>query len=97
MRNRRNPQLLSCRELTEQTNAFIDGELGFWPAMGMRMHLLACRHCRSFVRQMRTVLGLVQGRCDRPPPNEIGPELLEAFRKKSESGPHRCAKSTQGG
>lgn len=78
--------MLSCRELTEQTNDYIDGELGFWLAVRMRMHLLACRHCRIFVRQMRTVVSLVQGRGDSPPPAAIEQDLLDAFREKSESG-----------
>lgn len=77
--------MLTCREVTEQTNDLIDGRLGFWPAMKVRMHLLACKHCRAFVRQMRAVVRLIDQYGYTLPPMEPGEDLLDAFRRRPSS------------
>ena len=53
MSEERNVQVLSCRDVTEKANAYIDGELDLWPRTRFRMHLLACKYCRGFVEQMQ--------------------------------------------
>lgn len=73
----------TCREVTERTNDFIDGELSFIAALEVRFHLLACKYCRSFVNQMRTVVNLVHEREDIPPSAENEEELLAALRKQT--------------
>lgn len=79
--------MITCRDVTERTNEFVDGELGFWAALEVRFHLLACKYCRGFVKQMRTVVGLVHERGDAPPSAEIEEELLAALRKQSSGTP----------
>jgi len=68
--------------VAERANDFIDGELGFWSAMQVRMHLLACGICSRAVKQMRTVIGLVEHYGDTPQADEPKQELLDAFRTK---------------
>jgi predicted anti-sigma-YlaC factor YlaD len=75
--------LLSCREIAERANDYVDGNLGFWPAMQVRMHLLACRSCRNFVGQMRAVVGLLWRYGSSPPAGEPKQELLDAFRRNA--------------
>jgi hypothetical protein len=79
--------LLTCREVTERTNEFVDGELGFWAALEVRFHLLVCKYCRGFVSQMRTVVNLVHERGETAPSAETEEQLLAALRKQSSSVP----------
>jgi len=55
--------MLSCRELIEKTTA--DPELlepGHSLGWSVRLHLMMCRHCRRYVRQLRLLLGLLSAR-----------------------------------
>lgn len=45
--------MLSCKELVARSSDFLDRQLSFRERMAVRTHLLACRHCRRFIRQMR--------------------------------------------
>lgn len=74
--------MLTCREVTERSNQYIDGELDFWSAMEVRVHLLACRYCRRFMKQMRAVASLVRETGYTLPEDKVDPKLLDAFRKR---------------
>lgn len=50
--------MLSCREVAERASALIDGELGVFDLLQMRLHLAMCKGCNAFVRQMRTTRDL---------------------------------------
>ncbi|MBC7138739.1 MAG: zf-HC2 domain-containing protein [Defluviimonas sp.] len=45
--------MLSCKEVAERASALIDGELGMFDLLQMRLHLAMCKGCSAFVRQMR--------------------------------------------
>jgi len=81
-------QVLSCRDVTERVNAYIDGELGLWPRTKFRMHLLACKYCRGFVEQMQTVVNLTRGYGDNRADVEPGADLMASFRRQT-GGPPR--------
>lgn len=88
--------MLTCREVTERANQYLDRELGFWSTMEVRMHLLACRYCRGFMKQMRTVIGLVREYGYTLPEDVVTggrvadalgrDDLLEAFKKRHRDG-----------
>lgn len=75
--------MLSCREVTAFANDYVDHQLSGWRLMQVRMHLLGCRHCRAFVRQLKTVARLVRkaGAADGGPTKALAPDLLQAFRR----------------
>ncbi|MGE3718540.1 MAG: zf-HC2 domain-containing protein [Bauldia sp.] len=75
--------MLSCREVTAFANDYVDHQLSGWRLMQVRMHLLGCRHCRAFVRQLKTVTRLVRkaGAADGGPTKALAPDLLQAFRQ----------------
>jgi predicted anti-sigma-YlaC factor YlaD len=52
--------MFRCREVAERASLMIDGELGFWPRLNMRVHLAICRGCRAFIEQMRVADQLTQ-------------------------------------
>jgi hypothetical protein len=80
--------------VTEQTNDFIDGNLGFWSAMKVRFHLLGCKYCPRFVDQMRTVVGLVRPYEDTLSSGETEQELLAALRTQA-SNPQKMKSMIQ--
>lgn len=45
--------MLTCREVAARSSALIDGELGVFEALQMRLHLAMCRGCGAFIGQMR--------------------------------------------
>ncbi len=51
--------MLSCRELSEQADAFLDKEMPFGKRLQVRLHLMMCSGCNRFVDQMRTTRGLI--------------------------------------
>ncbi|MDX1635530.1 MAG: zf-HC2 domain-containing protein [Marinobacter sp.] len=46
--------MLSCRGLATIASDYIDDELGTVNKMSVRMHLLMCPHCRSFIGSLRS-------------------------------------------
>lgn len=78
--------MLTCREVSERSNDYLDGRLGFWRGMEMRLHLLACRYCRAFVRQMQAAIRLVDGAGHALPDDEAPEAVMEAFRRKRLNG-----------
>jgi len=45
--------MLSCKEVASRASALIDGELGIWETLQMRLHLAMCKGCGRFIGQMR--------------------------------------------
>lgn len=48
--------MLSCRQVTEQSSAMLDGELSARERLGVRMHLLMCAHCRRFYGHLQNLV-----------------------------------------
>ena len=78
--------MLTCREVSERSNDYLDGRLGFWPRMEVRMHLLACGYCRAFMKQMRTAIRLIDEYGYTLPPEDAPEALMDAFRRRAPSG-----------
>ena len=51
--------MLSCRELSDQADAFLDEEMPFAKRMQVRLHLMMCSGCNRFVDQMRMTRSLI--------------------------------------
>ncbi|SDH92734.1 Putative zinc-finger [Pseudomonas delhiensis] len=67
--------MLTCKELVALSSDLLDSQLGLREKLAVRRHLLLCRHCRRFIRQMR----LTQATLRRLPENrEAGLDLLAA-------------------
>ena len=45
--------MLSCKEVAYRASVMIDGELGAWDTLQMRMHMAMCKGCERFIGQMR--------------------------------------------
>lgn len=78
--------MLTCREVSEKANDYLDGRLSLWPRMQVRIHLVACRYCRAFMGQMRAAIRLID-RYGYTLPEDAPEALMDAFRRRSASGP----------
>ncbi|MBW6507232.1 MAG: zf-HC2 domain-containing protein [Rhodobacteraceae bacterium] len=52
--------MLSCKEVAQRASAMIDGELGAWDTLQMRMHLAMCKGCERFIGQVRVTRDLTK-------------------------------------
>lgn len=46
--------MLRCRDIVRHGDAFLSGEMRGWKRVGFWVHLLFCRYCRRYIRQLRT-------------------------------------------
>ncbi|WP_054158037.1 zf-HC2 domain-containing protein [Rhizobium sp. AAP43] len=66
--------MFRCSEVAERASLLIDGDLGFWARLNIKLHLAMCRGCRAFVDQMRITDDLSAMACtmhDPAPSEEI--------------------------
>ncbi len=52
--------MLSCKEVVVEIERRLDGELSWRARMALRMHLLMCRHCGRYERQLKLLLAGLQ-------------------------------------
>lgn len=83
--------MLSCKEVSERASALIDGELGLFDLLQMRLHLAMCKGCDAFVRQMRTTRELTKSALDIEPAEMKGDDerithILSQLREEKQSG-----------
>ena len=45
--------MLTCKEQVARSSDYLDGQLSFGEKLMVRHHLMFCRNCRRFIRQMR--------------------------------------------
>jgi predicted anti-sigma-YlaC factor YlaD len=89
--------MLNCREITERASDFIDASLPWRVRIEVRLHLMMCRICREYVRQMTLVVGAL-GRLRGPDgpvaasPVAASDDLLALFR--AEHPPSRAGSGT---
>jgi len=71
--------MLTCRQLTELVTEYLEGRMSLWRRLQVQMHLGMCRHCRAYLRQMKTTVRAL-GRLDQGQlqmPADLKAELLE--------------------
>ncbi|MCP4383955.1 MAG: zf-HC2 domain-containing protein [Hyphomicrobiales bacterium] len=73
--------MLRCSEVTRHSSDYIDGELPLMLQLQVRLHLMACRHCRRFVRQMRATVALLGHESESE--ETVDDDLISAYRTKS--------------
>lgn len=62
--------MLSCKETTALASHRLDEELPLSMRMKMWMHLLICVYCRDYVKQLKTVVGVIARYTHQSPSNE---------------------------
>jgi predicted anti-sigma-YlaC factor YlaD len=72
--------MLNCREITERTSDFLDATLPWRVRLQLRLHLMMCRFCREYVRQMALLTRTLRRLPPQEPSDELPNELLAQFR-----------------
>lgn len=73
--------MLSCKDVAERASALIDGELGLFERLHVRLHLAMCKGCSAFIDQLKTTNDLTQSaaRPDDPPDGDVDSHISAIF------------------
>jgi anti-sigma factor RsiW len=66
--------ILTCKQLVKRVTDAREGRLSALDRAGYRLHLMRCRHCRTYVAQMDAIVDAMSG----PPPRHDGSAELHA-------------------
>ena len=59
--------MLSCKEATRLVSEGLDRELPFWRRMGLRLHVVMCRGCSRYTRQISSLNRIISAHyADKP-------------------------------
>lgn len=58
--------MLTCKEQVARSSDYLDGQLSFRETLMVRHHLLFCRNCRRFMRQMRVMQATLKALPEKP-------------------------------
>ena len=72
--------MLNCHEITDRASEFLDGTLPWYIRLQVRLHLMMCRFCREYVRQITLVARALRQLPSQEPSAEIKKQLLTLFR-----------------
>ena len=61
--------MLTCKEMVARSSDYLDGELTLGGRLLARQHLLFCRNCRRFIKQMRLAQVAVRALPEAPVPD----------------------------
>lgn len=51
--------MLSCREITHHADQLLDHDLRLSTRIAVQVHLLICRHCRRYIKQLRRLVAAI--------------------------------------
>ena len=71
---------MPCQELVELITAYLDGTLSPVDRLRFEQHLAECRHCRTYLLQMRQTIQVLGRLPEETIPDEVKAQLLQAFR-----------------
>ena len=79
--DRGNP-VITCKNIMETASDYLDESPGFLRMLTLKIHLIICKHCRRYVRQIQLV-SEATGRLNRIP--EPADEEIDALLKRLQS------------
>ncbi|MDV2080587.1 zf-HC2 domain-containing protein [Marinobacter xestospongiae] len=85
--------MLMCRDLAVIASDYLEGDLPLTQRLSVRTHLMMCRHCRSFIANLRNSIELMKGHSDQRLDDRYARRLDEeieralASQSKDGSGP----------
>jgi predicted anti-sigma-YlaC factor YlaD len=73
---------MTCREVIDVLDRYLDGELPAIQQAFLKFHLLLCRDCRNYLRSYRQTIRAARQAMldpDGPPPADMPEELVKAI------------------
>ena len=75
--------MLKCKHVEQRADALVDGErLPFGERLALRAHLMICRHCRRYLRQLRALVGSLRAPTT-PLPDASADALAERIEREA--------------
>ncbi len=71
--------MFTCRDIPEHATAYAEGTLGPWKRLMMMIHLSYCGMCRTYMRQLAWLRGLMGAAPMPPPPPEVEENALRTL------------------
>ncbi len=69
--------MLSCKETTRLVSEGLDRQLPFWRRLGLRLHLVMCRGCSRYARQIKALNRLISDHYAGDKPAEVSEHVSE--------------------
>lgn len=51
--------MYQCKDIAEEVNNYIDGDLPLTKRIGLFFHLLICSCCRNYLQQIRSTISVI--------------------------------------
>lgn len=82
--------MLMCKDLAEIASDYIDDELTSRRKLSVKVHLMMCKDCRTFIGNLRTTTDLFKvhssGRVDEEFLRRVGERVAEALNAHETNG-----------
>ncbi len=74
--------MMTCRELIDFIQAYLDGELPALKSAAFKFHLTLCRDCRNYLDSYRKTIEMSKLAMtpEEPVPADVPPDLVKAIR-----------------
>ena len=63
--------MLNCRDVVADADRLLEGEMSWRERMAIKFHLLMCRHCRRYIRQLKRLIAAVPGMHSKASEEEV--------------------------
>ena len=78
--------MLTCREVTELANGYLDGELPVLTRMQVRLHLMMCKHCPNYIDQLASTTKMLRALPRQAPSAETEQAIIRLLKDKGSTG-----------
>jgi hypothetical protein len=81
--------LCSCRDASRLQSEALDKELSFFQRLGLSLHLLICKWCRRYGKQIRFLRGVAHDHSENlseAVPQKLSPEARERIKQRLRAG-----------
>ena len=77
--------MLSCKDITEKANSYIDQELPFFTRLKVKLHLQMCKHCQRYVDQLQlTIQALGKMRQDDKVSDDVVENVVRTMKESEQ-------------
>ena len=71
--------MLTCKQITQVVTDYLEGRMGLADRMRFHLHVGMCKHCRAYLRQMKTTIETLGRLPNEPIPDDLRDELRKRF------------------
>ncbi|MBS0418042.1 MAG: zf-HC2 domain-containing protein [Proteobacteria bacterium] len=75
--------MLTCREMSDLASDYLEGRARWSESASARLHLMMCRHCRRYFRQLRLTITAIRATKPGHPPVDPAKVVDEIERRRS--------------